>query len=79
MAKIDMVGPSGLQHLMNVHFSSQDLARATEGKPAMLYFIYNNTTGGFAVTVKVSGQTGVSVPNGKKVILVSSVIRVTVG
>ena len=37
-----------------------------------LYFIYNNTTGGYAVTVKVSGQTGVSVPNGKKVILVSN-------
>jgi len=35
-----------------------------------LYFVYNNTTGGFAVTVKVSGQTGVSVPNGRKVILV---------
>jgi len=35
-----------------------------------LYFIYNNTTGGFAITVLVSGQTGVSVPNGKKVILV---------
>lgn len=34
-----------------------------------LYFIYNNTTGGYAVTVKVSGQTGVSVPNGAKVIL----------
>jgi hypothetical protein len=35
-----------------------------------LYVIYNNTTGGYAVTVKVSGQTGVSVPNGKKVLLV---------
>jgi len=35
-----------------------------------LYFIYNNTVGGYAVTVKVSGQTGVSVPNGKKMILV---------
>jgi hypothetical protein len=34
-----------------------------------LYFIFNNTTGGFAITVLVSGQTGVSVPNGKKVIL----------
>ena len=34
-----------------------------------LYFIYNNTTGSQAVTVKVSGQTGVSVPNGAKVIL----------
>jgi len=37
-----------------------------------LYFIFNNTSGGFAVTVKVSGQTGVSVPNGRKVILVSN-------
>ena len=35
-----------------------------------LYFIYNNTTG--AVTVKVSGQTGVSVAAGTKVILVSN-------
>lgn len=35
-----------------------------------LYFIYNNTSGGFAVTVKVSGLTGVSVPNGKKMLLV---------
>ncbi|CAB4195342.1 Intramolecular chaperone auto-processing domain containing protein [uncultured Caudovirales phage] len=35
-----------------------------------LYFIYNNTTGGYAVTVKVTGLTGVSVPNGRKVILV---------
>ena len=37
-----------------------------------LYFIYNNTSGGYAVTVKVSGQTGVSVPNGAKVVLVSN-------
>ena len=35
-----------------------------------LYVIYNNTTGGYAVTVKVAGQTGVSVPNGKKMLLV---------
>lgn len=37
-----------------------------------LYFIYNNTGGGAAVTVKVSGQTGVSVPDGKKILLVSN-------
>ena len=37
-----------------------------------MYFIFNNTSGGFAVTVKVSGQTGVLVPNGKKVILTSN-------
>jgi hypothetical protein len=35
-----------------------------------LYFIFNNSTG--AVTVKVTGQTGVSVPTGKKVVLVSN-------
>jgi hypothetical protein len=35
-----------------------------------LYFIFNNTTGGFAVTVKVSGLTGISVPNGRKALLV---------
>ena len=37
-----------------------------------LYFIYNNTSGGFAVTVKVSGLTGVSVPNGKKLVLMNN-------
>lgn len=36
-----------------------------------LYFIYNNATSG-QVTVKVSGQTGVSVPYGAKVSLVSN-------
>ena len=36
-----------------------------------LYFIFNNTSSG-QVTVKVAGQTGVSVPNGKKMILVSN-------
>ena len=35
-----------------------------------LYFIYNNTAS--AITVKVSGQTGVSVPNGAKMVLVSN-------
>lgn len=37
-----------------------------------LYFVYNNTSGGYAVTVKVSGQTGVSVANGQKILLVSN-------
>lgn len=37
-----------------------------------LYFIYNNTTGGFAVTVKVSGQTGVAVAAKSKMLLVSN-------
>jgi hypothetical protein len=38
-----------------------------------LYFIYNNTTSPAGqVTVKVSGQTGISVINGTKVVLVSN-------
>jgi hypothetical protein len=36
-----------------------------------LYFIYNNTSSG-QVTVKVSGQTGISVSNGNKVLLISN-------
>lgn len=36
-----------------------------------LYFVYNNTASG-AVTVKVSGQTGVSVANGNRMVLVSN-------
>lgn len=35
-----------------------------------LYFIYNNTASGGAVTVKVSGQTGVAVPAAAKILLV---------
>lgn len=35
-----------------------------------LYFIYNGTTGGFAVTVKTSAGTGVSLPNGKRMALI---------
>jgi microcystin-dependent protein len=30
------------------------------------FMVYNNTTGGFSVTVRCSGQTGVSIGNGKK-------------
>jgi hypothetical protein len=30
------------------------------------YLVFNNTAGGFALTVKVSGLTGISIPNGKK-------------
>lgn len=37
-----------------------------------LYFVYNNCTGGYAITVKVSGQTGVAVAQGRKALLVSN-------
>lgn len=33
------------------------------------YIFFNATTGGFAVTVKVSGQTGVVIANGKKAVV----------
>lgn len=33
------------------------------------YTFFNNTTGGFSVTVKVTGQTGVTIANGKKAIV----------
>jgi hypothetical protein len=33
------------------------------------YIFANNTTGGFAVTVKVNGQTGVSIANGNKALV----------
>ena len=33
------------------------------------YIFFNSTTGGFAITVKVSGQTGVVIANGKKAIV----------
>lgn len=34
-----------------------------------VWVFYNNTTNGHAVTVKVSGQTGVSIPNGARAIV----------
>lgn len=34
-----------------------------------LYFVYNNTTGGFAQTVKTASGSGVSVPNGARMVL----------
>ena len=33
------------------------------------YIFFNNTTGGFSVTARVSGQTGVTIANGKKAIV----------
>lgn len=33
------------------------------------YIVINGSSGGYAVTVKVSGQTGISVPNGKAMFL----------
>jgi hypothetical protein len=67
-------GTTGVARNMFLELTSTGSLTATRNLivPAdkKLYFIYNNTTGGYAVTVKVTGLTGVSVPNGRKVILV---------
>lgn len=67
-------GASGTARNMYLQLSGALTASRNLIVPAnkKLYFIYNNTSGGFAVTVKVSGQTGVSVPNGAKMALVSN-------
>lgn len=67
-------GATGVARNMAIEMTGALTAARVLEVPAnkKLYFIYNNTSGGFAVTVKVSGQTGVSVPNGKKAILVSN-------
>ena len=46
-------------------------AAGTVNVPAIQkpYIVINNSSGGYAVTVKVSGQTGVSVPNGKRTVV----------
>lgn len=67
-------GASGVARNMYIECTGTLTAARNLVVPAnrKLYFIYNNTTGGYAVTVKVSGLTGVSVPNGGKYLLVSN-------
>ncbi len=63
-------GATGVARNMYIELTGTGGAATNLIVPAKkkLYFIYNNSTG--AVTVKVAGQTGVSVANGKKVVLV---------
>lgn len=67
-------GSTGVARNMYIEFTGALTAARNVIVPAnkKLYFVYNNTTGGFAVTIKVSGQTGVSVPSGQKLIVVSN-------
>lgn len=67
-------GASATARNMTIELTGALTAARVLNVPAnkKLYFIFNNTTGGFAVTVKVTGQTGVSVPNGAKLILTSN-------
>ena len=65
-------GTTGVARNMYIELTGTGGASTNLIVPAnkKLYFIFNNSTG--AVTVKVSGQTGVSVPTGKKMVLVSN-------
>jgi len=65
-------GATGVARNMYIELTGTGGASTNLIVPAnkKLYFIFNNSTG--AVTVKVSGQTGVSVPQGKKVVLTSN-------
>jgi hypothetical protein len=65
-------GSTGVARNMYIELTGTGGASTNLIVPAnkKLYFIFNNSTG--AVTVKVSGQTGVSVPTGKKMVLVSN-------
>ena len=65
-------GSTGVARNMYIELTGTGGANTNLIVPAnkKLYFIFNNSTG--AVTVKVSGQTGVSVPTGKKMVLVSN-------
>ena len=67
-------GATGVARNMYLEFTGTLSAARDVIVPAnkKLYFVYNNTTGGFAVTIKVSGQTGVSIPSGQKLIVVSN-------
>jgi hypothetical protein len=66
-------GSSGVARNMYIELTGTGGTNTNLIVPAnkKLYFIFNNTSSG-QVTVKVSGQTGVSVPNGKKMVLVSN-------
>jgi hypothetical protein len=66
-------GATGVARNMYIELTGTGGASTNLIVPAnkKLYFIFNNTSSG-QVTVKVSGQTGVSVPNGKKMVLVSN-------
>ena len=66
-------GATGVARNMYIELTGTGGASTNLIVPAnkKLYFIFNNTSSG-QVTVKVSGQTGVSVPNKAKMILVSN-------
>jgi hypothetical protein len=73
VATLTLTDTNGLQdaRALCLNITATLSAAGTINVPAIQkpYIIINNSVGGFAVTVKVSGQTGVSVPNGKRTVL----------
>lgn len=63
-------GASGTARNMYIEFTGTGGGTVLVPANKKLYFVYNNTSA--AITVKVSGQTGVSVPAAAKMILVSN-------
>lgn len=53
-------------HIVGTLTAARNVVCPTQEK---LYFIKNATTGGFAVTLKTTAGTGISVPNGKVMVL----------
>lgn len=64
-------GASGVARNMYIELTGTGGGTVVVPANKKLYLIYNNCSSG-AVTVKVSGQTGVSVPNAQKMFLVSN-------
>jgi hypothetical protein len=64
-------GASSVGRHYVIQFTGTLTANRTVEVPAVdkPYIFFNNTTGGFSVTVKVNGQTGVTIANGKKAIV----------
>lgn len=63
-------GASGTARNMFIEFTGTGGGTIVVPANKKLYFVYNNTSS--AITVKVSGQTGVSVPAAAKMVLVSN-------
>ena len=64
-------GASDQSRNMTLNLSGSLSAARTVICPATpkIYVVKNATTGGYAVTLKVTGQTGVSIPNGSTVVV----------
>jgi hypothetical protein len=63
-------GASGVARNMYLEFTGNGSTVIVPSNKK-LYFVYNNCTSG-TITMKVAGQTGVTIPNGERMVLVSN-------